>query len=484
MKALTILIVLAGAAAGLTGQQTARPLIIRNVRIAPDRPPRDILIRQGLIAATGPSGSLARPYDAEVFQGKGLLLGPAFLDAYVPASPPPPPADPALRTAPRSSAPTKPALRSLDDDIDTRRAALDRLHPARRQVDTRVWNPKGDAERLNAGIAWAFYLPTVELCGGSGVLASTRAAPRSLRVLDSDLGLLFALTRRRGRYPSTTMGAIAVHRQLFADAQRQEAWRKARSQTSSGVPRPPFEPGLARINEVLGGRRPAFYVCRTEHEALRILALLAGTKARLVLVGPPRVARAAAAMAKARAGVILQAEFPEVTDPGLRKRLHLAQPKKKLKEKGAPTTDTADPEMRALQDWIRSERRKVRAREKEAVQTFLNAPLRLSQAGVPFAFSTTEKGKGDDLLAYARLAVEAGLSKPSARRALTGADPALPFFRVLEQGARVGHAATFTLLDGPLWDWKTRIKAIVVDGRLQVLTSKPSPRGKKKGGSR
>ncbi len=483
MKVLAILILLVAAPAGIVCQDS-QPLLIRNVKRAPGRPTVDILIRRGLVEAIGPSGTLQRPFDAQVFDGKGLLLGPVFLDACVLANLAPKPTAPVAKTPPRDGAPTSPPLRSVDDDIDTRPAALDRLHPDRRRIDTQAWDAAGDEPRRRAGIAWALYAPATELCGGSGVLATTAAVPRRSRVLASDLGLFFALDRRRGRYPSTTMGAIAVHRQLFADAQRQQAWKAAHSRATSGVPRPPFEPGLARVEEVLDGRRPAFFVCRTEHEARRVLALFRGTKGRLVIAGPPRLARAGDAFAKAQAGVVLQAEFPEVTDPVLRRRLHRPQSPEKSSARPAPSADSKDPETKALEAWIRAERRIVREREKTTVQTFLNAPMRLSEAGVPFAFATTARGKADDLLSYARLAVEAGLSQPAARRALTGADKRLPFSRALDQGVRPGHTATFTLLDGPLWSWNTRIQAVVIDGRLEVLAEKPSGKGKTKGGRR
>ncbi len=479
MKGLTCLLLLV-AAPGVLCAQSERPLLIRGVKPAPGRPPVDILVRRGLIDSVGPRGSVSRPFDAEVFDAEGLLLGPAFLDAAVLAAASPTPST----KEPKSASDTPPPLRSVDDDIDTRTAALDRSHPDRRWVREKPWDPRGDSGRRRAGIAWALYFPAPELCAGSGVLATTAAAPRRSRVLAPDLGLLFALDRRRGAYPSTTMGAIAFLRQLFADARWHRDWTHARSGAAAGVPRPPFEPGLARIEDVLAGERPAFHVCRTEHEARRILALFRDTKARLVLVGPPRLARAAEAIAKAGACVILQAEFPDVTDPALRKRLHLPAPSQERSKTSKGPPQSSDLATKALSVWIRGDRRVVRERERKRVRTFLNAPRRFVEAGVPFAFATSTKGKGEDLLSYARLAVEAGLSKNAARRALTAAHPRLPFSRQLEQGIRRGRAATFTLLDGPIWTWKTRIEAVVIDGRLEVLKKKEGSRNTKKQGDR
>src|SRR5258708_26280313 len=41
-----------------------------------------IVIRNGVIEAIGPSDKVEVPYDAEVIEGKGLVVYPGFLDLY------------------------------------------------------------------------------------------------------------------------------------------------------------------------------------------------------------------------------------------------------------------------------------------------------------------------------------------------------------------------------------------------------------------
>ena len=62
---------------------------IRGARVVPvaGDPIEDgtVVVRDGVIAAVGPADKVEVPFDAEVIEGKGLVVYPGFLDLYTTA---------------------------------------------------------------------------------------------------------------------------------------------------------------------------------------------------------------------------------------------------------------------------------------------------------------------------------------------------------------------------------------------------------------
>jgi imidazolonepropionase-like amidohydrolase len=112
-------------------------------------------------------------------------------------------------------------------------------------------------------------------------------------------------------------------------------------------------------------------------------------------------------------------------------------------------------------------------------------PAALDKAGVPFAFASAGLREQRDFLRNAARAVKEGLSTEAAVRALT-----INAARIAGAADRLGSIergkiANLIVTDGDLFEEKTRIRHVFVDGREIVVEEPPAEgrRGGRSGGS-
>ena len=111
-------------------------------------------------------------------------------------------------------------------------------------------------------------------------------------------------------------------------------------------------------------------------------------------------------------------------------------------------------------------------------------PGELAKAGVSFAFSSAGLEDPKDFVRNAAKAVKAGLADDAAVRALT-IDAATIAGAANRLGSiERGKAANLVVTDGNLFDEKTKITRVFVDGRPVALEAPatPSDRGRGRGG--
>ncbi|MGE5814142.1 MAG: amidohydrolase family protein, partial [Acidobacteriota bacterium] len=113
----------------------------------------------------------------------------------------------------------------------------------------------------------------------------------------------------------------------------------------------------------------------------------------------------------------------------------------------------------------------------EATQTL----AALQKAGVPFAFGSGGLKEPKDFVKNAGKAVREGLPADAAIRALT-----IDAARIAGVGERLGSIekgkiANLVVTDGDLFDDKTKIKHVFVDGRLVEIEEPPAQRPAQRG---
>jgi imidazolonepropionase-like amidohydrolase len=92
-------------------------------------------------------------------------------------------------------------------------------------------------------------------------------------------------------------------------------------------------------------------------------------------------------------------------------------------------------------------------------------PAALESAGIPFAFQSASLTDPKDFLKNAARAVKAGLPSDAAVKALTLRAAALAGVSDRLGSIDEGKIANLVITDGDLFDEKTRIKHVFVDGR-------------------
>jgi imidazolonepropionase-like amidohydrolase len=220
---------------------------------------------------------------------------------------------------------------------------------------------------------------------------------------------------------------IAALRQSLINAQRyRDGLRLYEESGRRGLVRPAFDPVSTALLPVLEGKVPVVFAADGAEEIRRALRLADEFKLRPIIAGG-REAWKVAQELKARDIPVLVRASLSAPMPGI-------------------TSDAEAP------------RHAPERRDAEA------NPALLEKAGVRFALVSADWDRPADFFARVRNAMDRGLSSSGALRALTLA-PA----EILGAGQQLGTVepgkiANLTILDGPLFETKTRVKATVIDG--------------------
>jgi imidazolonepropionase-like amidohydrolase len=222
-------------------------------------------------------------------------------------------------------------------------------------------------------------------------------------------------------YPNSLMGNIAFNRQAFLDAQW---YQQAKSPTHSAA--------LDAMQPALAGRMPVAFRASTSRDVLRALDMAKMFKLDPIITAARQVEDVTGEIKAANARVIYSLNFPV-------RRVSLAP--------------DADEPLSVLRDRANAPK----------------GPSTLDKAGILFAFESAGLQESKDFLKNAQKTVANGLSKDAAIKALTinaatiaGASDRLGS---LDQG----KIANVIVTDGDLFEEKTTIKHVFVNGRPVTL---------------
>jgi imidazolonepropionase-like amidohydrolase len=190
-----------------------------------------------VLAAEGKGpGAPAAPAGARVIEGKGLHVYPGFIDVYVDVDAPAPEGDPAALHWCRKVTPQRSALDGAGVDAPTAEA-LRRLGFA-----TACMSPRGGVFRGTAAVVSLAKMPEEQSAAKPPVYRE-----KAYQSVAFELG---------GGYPGSEMGAIALIRQTFIDADWQKAAKEA-GETIAPNCLDALDPEGARRTAQVGDQAPA-----------------------------------------------------------------------------------------------------------------------------------------------------------------------------------------------------------------------------------
>jgi imidazolonepropionase-like amidohydrolase len=401
----------------LRGQGGEPPYFaIRGARIVPVSGPTiengTIVISRGIIASVGRDTKI--PDEAWIIDGKGFTVYPGLIDSF---------SDVGISTTPADSNQPKPEISRGPEDRPGStpwRNAADEVNLADKRIET--WR-NGGFTTIVAAPKGGFFpgqAAILDLAGERGgdlVVKSPVAIPVNLHT-PSGFG---------GGFPNSLMGALAYVRQVWLDTEwstrAQAAYEK-----NVRVERPRYDRTTASLAAALEKHPAALIPANNEVEIRRSLELIDRWKASAVIYGGQMAYETAGEIAAKKLPVLVNAKWPEA-------------------EKDADPEDK--PSLRTL-----------RFRDRAP-----SSPGALTKANVKFAFYSGGLAAPKDVLKAVKKSIDAGLPEDAALRALTLS--AAEIFGVSDRlgSIEVGKIANLVITDGNLFDDKTKIKAIFVDGR-------------------
>lgn len=436
---MTLLVFCAFAAA----QPQPAAVAIRNAKIVTVSGPvidkGAVIIRNGLIEAVGENVPI--PADALVLEGEGLTVYPGLVDGLstwgMPGT-----AAPAAAAAARGGRVVTPATVAPTGPVGP---------PARGPEDrpaTTSWLKAADEIQVNdrrlesgrsAGFTTAVMFPMRGIFAGQGAVVNLAGEKPGDMVIAPNVGQYISLSRGGGMgggFPSALMGVISYIRQIYLDAGHYAEVKQAYDRDPRGMKRPEYDRALEGVLESKRILLPA----NREVEMDRMLRLAAELKQPVILYGMREGfdPRAADLLKKAGAPALVSLKWP------------------------AKQRDSDPDEVETY--------RTLEIREKAPA-----TPALLKKAGVKFAFYSDGLDQPRDLQRAVKKAIDAGLSREDAVRALT-LSPAEMYGVDNRLGSiEKGKIANLVVTRGDLFEDGTRVEMVFIDGVKHKPSLDPAP---------
>jgi len=435
--------VLLGAWFGLLGAAPARgqggeprTFAIRGAKVVPVASAAlenaTVVVTRGIITAVGTNVTI--PPDAWVIDGKGLIVYPGLIDSFTDVGVTPPPAPSGESSVKQQQA----ISRGPEDRPATTpwRSAADEVNPTDPRVES--WRA--------AGFTTVIAAPKGGMFPGQAAVLDLGGERAGDLVVKAPVALPVSLQAPGGfrSYPGSPMGAIAYVRQVWLDTNWDTQADTMYEKNPRATERPKYDRSDAAIAPLLQKHAIVLLPGNSSLQIRRALRLAEEWKLNAVIYGGQMGYEVAPEIAAKKTPVLLDLKWPEA-------------------EKDADPEAT--PSLRTL-----------RFRDRAP-----SSPAALDKAGVKFAFYSGGITTPKDLLPAVKKSIDAGLSSDAALRALT-LSPA-EIFGVADMLGSVenGKIANLVVTDGDLFDKKTKVKIVFVDGRKyevrEVLRPSEPPKG-------
>ncbi|MEK7728044.1 MAG: amidohydrolase family protein, partial [candidate division KSB1 bacterium] len=382
-----------------------------------------VIVRDGVIEAVG--ATITPPADARVWDYAGRTIYPGLIEPYS-----------NLGLAAPEASRTGPGGQQAPAEKRGGGQHWNPLIKAEENAADRVAIDKKDAKTLrDLGFGAALAAPAKGIFRGTSALVSLGEEAPQQGLLQPQVAqqlafetASFDFNNPQARYPTSLLGAIALARQTFIDAQwyqeAQAAYRRNSNQT-----RPEENLALAAVGAALASRKPFLFEADNDKNFLRAVSLAREFNVNLWVRGSGHEYLQLEAIKRANVPLILPLDFPE-----------------------APSVDAPEDAVNVsfedMQHW-----------EAAASNAYW-----LHQAGVSFALTTNKLKKPSDFWSRVRKAIERGLPADAALASLTTV-PAKWFGCENRLGSiAAGKIANLIVTDGDLFSEKTSIMDVWVDG--------------------
>jgi imidazolonepropionase-like amidohydrolase len=403
-----------------------RYFAIRGAKVVPvSGPPLEnatILIARGVITAVGKD--LTIPDEAWIIDGKGLVVYPGLFDAFTDVG-----------IAQSSAAPS-----GGESGPGPRRPQGERSMGPEDRPGTTAWRNAADEVSLadkrieswrSAGFTTVVSAPTGGILPGQAAVLDLAGERAGELVVKSPVAIPLNLKPPGGfgsGFPDSLMGVLAYVHQLFIDADWSTKAEANYDKNPRGIERPHYDRNSAALAEALEDHAVVLIPANNSVQLRRSVVLVDRWNVPGVIYGGQMSYEVAPEIAAKKLAVLVNLKWPEA-------------------EKDADPEDKPSLETLRFRDRAPS------------------SPAALAKNGVKFAFYSGGIATPKDIIKAAKKSIDAGLAPDAALRAMT-LSPA-EIFGVADRLGSIekGKIANLLVTDGDIFEEKTKIKMVFVDGR-------------------
>lgn len=407
-----------------------------------------IVVRDGLIAAVGVG--VATPPDVQVIDATGLTVYPGFFDALTSLGlvAPQAPAGGGGRAA-GGGFPPAGATAAATPAPSNSNYAVGLRPELMASEDLKAGDASYETAR-NAGFTTVLTVGRTGIFNGQSAVIDLAGDSVSEMIIKDGFAQHISYATIPGQFPGSLLGTFAQIRQMFLDAQRQQEIQRMYAANPKGIKRPEADKSLDALIPMLNRQMPVVFNANTEREIIRSIDLAKEFKLKAMIAGGQEAWKVADRLKAADIPVLLSLNFPRRT---------------------TASSPEADPESLAV----------LRSRAETP-----KGAGRLAAAGVKFAFQSGNTTTIGDFFTNAGKAVEGGLSKDAAIRAMTLGSAEM--FGVSDRlgSIETGKIANLTVIKGDLFGRDKFAPYIIVDGKLfeQKEAARTPGAGGRNGGGR
>lgn len=411
---------------------------IRGAKVFPvSGPPIEgatVVVSRGIITAVGKDA--APPPEAWVIDGKGLNVYPGLVDAFTDVGIPS--ATPAGGEGGGPRRPQERANGPEDRPASTPwRSGAEEANLSDKRIET--WRNGGFTTVICAPKGGFFpgQAAVLDLAGeraGDMVVKTPVAIPLSFQT-SGGFG---------GGFPDSLLGVLSYVHQVWLDTDWSMKAQGIYEKNPRGVARPRYDRTEAALAEALEDHALVLVPANNRVQLRRALELIGRWQVSGAIYGGQMGYEVAPEIAAKKLTVLVDLKWPEA-------------------EKDADPE--AKPSLRTLQFRDRAP----------------STPAAFAKAGVKFAFYSGGISSPKDVLKAAKKSIDAGLAPDAALRSFT-LSPA-EIFGVADRLGSIenGKIANLIVTDGDLFDEKTKIKMVFVDGRRFEAHEPDKPKDPPKG---
>lgn len=433
----------------IEAQTRAETFAITNAQIATVSGPvisrGTVVIRDGLIESVGENAKV--PADARIIDGSGLTIYPGFIDAYtslgLAAAPvaalrlPGQGGPQTVQIAQQQPTQILPSNSNFPSGLRPEQSAAEQLRAGETLFET----------NRNAGFTTVLTVGRDGIFNGQSALVNLAGESVSEMIVRAPFAEHVTFTTLRGGYPGSLLGTFSAMRQMFLDAGRLQEVRKLYDKNPRGLKRPDADASLDALIPVLNGTMPVVFNANLEIEIIRALDLAGEFKLRAIIAGGQEAWKVANRLKAQNVPVLLSLNFPKRTAAA------------------SPEADAESIEILRL----RAETPKTAAR--------------LAQSGVKFAFQSGGMLNIADFLTNAGKAVENGLDRNAAIRAMTLSSAEILGVENRLGSIEPGKIANLAVLRGGVFDKTKVVTHVFVDGKLFEVKAAPKADERRPGGT-
>lgn len=275
------------------------------------------------------------------------------------------------------------------------------------------------------------------ITGQSAIILNKKANIEDL-ILTNNQALYAQFKSASGAYPSTLIGVISRFNELMRQSKDARSYEQKTMTKSVGMERASYPEELRALYPVVKKEMPVFFKAKESKNIHRALKLAKNNNINMVLSEMKNGWNHIDNIKSNGYEVLLSLDLPKIEEE---------KPKDSIK-----VADKVDPTVEAL-----------KAKQKVIKEKYHNQAALFEQSGIPFSFAYLEV-KPKDIHKNLKATIKAGLSEKAALASLTTNPAKILGISSYAGTVETGKIANLVLTDKPLFQEKTKIKYVFVEG--------------------